>query len=245
MLRLKHRSGLQFACITVGVLAFALAQTRAYASNFVEVDLSSVVNAQFQYLNPGFYPIIGNTTGNQGTGIPFLVAGAPGTNNYWLGSGQSVTVPVGLNAATVYTLTDNIWGTEGLDEYNMTFTSTTGATITEQYIGGQNTKDYNGYNCSTTGCDVTPGAAYWYIQPSTQFGLQVVAWTLPANFGTLASVTITQMPTPTHSNGLGDLAIFAGLTVTPSSATPEPASVLLLVSGLAGIGTKLRRSMRP
>src|ERR1700756_5602151 len=85
MPRLKHQTGLPLACIAIGVLAFALAENRAYASNFVEIDLSSVVNAQFQYLNPGFYSMIGNTTGNQGTGIPFLVAGAPGTNNYWLG----------------------------------------------------------------------------------------------------------------------------------------------------------------
>lgn len=174
----------------------------------------------------------------------YRLTGAPGTNNYWFGAGQSVTVPVGLKAATVYTLTDNIWGTEGLDEYNITFTSTTGSTLTQQYIGGYNTKDYNGYNCSTTGCDVTPGAAYWYIQPGTEFGLQVVAWTLPSNFGTLASVTMTQMPTPIHSNGLGDFAIFAGLTVTPSSATPEPASFLLLATGMAGITAKVRRARK-
>jgi hypothetical protein len=53
-------------------------------------------------------------------------------------------------------------------------------------------------------------------------------------------VTITQMPTPTHSNGLGDLAIFAGLTVE-TAQTPEPSGLALFGTLLGGLGHIVRR----
>jgi hypothetical protein len=180
---------------------------------FDEISIASVVNASFQNLINGgeFNSILGSTTGNQGTGIPFLVANTP--NNYWSGAGgtSSITIPVGVNTSTVYTLADNINGATGNDEYSITFTPTSGSPITEQYVGGVNTKDYNG-NSGTDGTATTPDASYWFIDGAGGQWLQTVAWRLPNGFGTLASVTVTQVNSP-------DGVIFAGLTVVQPGGT--------------------------
>jgi hypothetical protein len=236
-----------------------LAVTPSAFADFTEVDLSSVVNLGFQnswFINGAeFTPILGNTTGNQGTGIPFLVANTPdssgqgGDNNFWfglfggpgnqlVGSPLSVTIPVNVaGATTVYTLADNTFGTAGNNEFSVTFNPLSGSPITENYIGANNTKDYN-LNCATTGCDATPNAQYWFIDADGTQWLQVVAWTLPAGFGTLSSVTINQVDT-------FDGAIFAGLTVaSPATSVPEPASIVMLGVALASLGFLRRRASR-
>lgn len=140
------------------------------------------------------------------------MASTPG--NLWYGLNNSapgsVTIPVGIAATTVYTLTDNVKGTAAADEYSITFTPVSGTPITEQYVGGVNTKDYNN-NPRTDGTDTTPQAAYWFVTSSGSQWMQEVAWTLPAGFGTLASVTMTQ-------ENASDGALFAGLTVGTASS---------------------------
>jgi hypothetical protein len=171
---------------TVVVLcAMVLAVTPSAFADFTEIDLSSVVNLGFQnswFINGSeFTPILGNTTGNQGTGIPFLVANTPdtqgngGNDNFWFGlfggptnqldgSPLSVTIPVNVaGATTVYTLADNTFGLAGNTEFSVTFNPLVGSSITEDYIGANNTKDDN-RNCFTTGCDSTPNAQYWFIR---------------------------------------------------------------------------------
>ena len=124
-------------------------------AGFVQVDLSAYVNLGFQnswFINGAdFAPLIGSTTGSQGSTVPFLVAnpadtlGNGGNNIFWFGlyggpgnqlrgSPLSVTIPVNVaGATTVYTLADNIFGNVGNNEFSVTFTPGTGAPITEQY----------------------------------------------------------------------------------------------------------------
>src|SRR5215831_14250520 len=236
-------------------LVLAMAPT-AFA-NYVTVDLSNYVNLGFTnswFINGfEFSSIIGTTTGNQGSSVPFQVADVPdtsgqgGNNNFWFGlwggpsnqlfgSPLSVTVPINMSGVTtVYTLADNTFGRAGNTEFSVTFTPSSGSPITGFYVGSDNTKDYN-VNCGTTGCDVTPNAAYWFIDgngiyPGDGQWLQLVGWNLPAGFGTLSSITFDQV------DGF-DGAILAGVTL---QTTPEPAGIALLGTCLAGAGFLLRR----
>ena len=189
----------------------ALGAASSAQAAYQTVDLSPYVNLGFTnswFINGDqFAPIIGTTTGNQGSSVPFNVAnvadqsGQGGNNNFWYGlwggpgnqlsgSPLSLTIPLStLGVTTVYTLIDNTFGIQDNLEFSVTFIGENGAE-TESYIGGKNTKDYNS-NCSTTGCTITPDAAYWFIDNSESQWLQVVGWTLPANFG-LQSITFEQ-----------------------------------------------------
>jgi hypothetical protein len=251
----------KFALLIAGTVLVGSAPSAL--ANYIPVDLSNYVNLGFTnswFINGSeFSPIIGTTFGNQGSSVPFMVANSPdtsgqgGNNNFWFGlwggpsnqlfgSPLSVTIPINVSGVTtVYTLADNTFGTAGNEEFDVTFTPTSGSPITGQYIGSNNTKDYN-LNCNTTGCDTTPNAAYWFIDgngiyPGDGQWLQVVGWTLPSNFGTLASVTLSQV------DGV-DGAIIAGLTLQGNPvATPEPASLALLSTCLGGAAFLLRRRL--
>jgi hypothetical protein len=65
--------------------------------------------------------------------------------------------------------------------------------------------------------------------------------TLPSNFGTLASITLTQESST-------DGAIVAGITlhessIIPGPGAPEPATVSLLAAGLLGLAAVRRRKV--
>ncbi|HXQ15815.1 MAG TPA: PEPxxWA-CTERM sorting domain-containing protein, partial [Caulobacteraceae bacterium] len=233
----------------VGALSLVGSVSAARAGT-TTIDLSTYVNEGFTnswFINGGeFAPIVGTTTGNQGTGIPFNVAnpsdGLGGNNNFWFGlySGPgtlfgppgSVKIPISTpNVTKVYTLTDNTFGNESATEFSVTFNGT-GGSITDNYVGGVNTKDYN-LNCGTTGCDTTPNAQYWFVDQDGSQWLQVQQWTLPNGFG-LQSVEFDQV------NG-SDGAILAGLTV--AGGVPEPATwaMILLGVGLVGAGMRVAR----
>jgi hypothetical protein len=230
----------------LAAVLFLLSAPSAFAG-FVPVNLSPYVNLGFQNPNSWFIngneftPILGLTTGNQGSSVPFLVAdavdtlGNGGNDNFWFGlyggpgstlfgAPLSITIPIGFDVSTVHTLADNTFGFAGNNEYSITLTPVTGAPVTFVYVGSDNTRDYNA-SCVTNGCDATPNAADWFVGLSGEQRLQEVAWTVPSGFGTLASITVTQIDT-------FDGAILAGITVEPV-LVPEPATGILAAPLLA------------
>ena len=88
-------------------------------AGYVTVDLSPYVNLGFQnpntwFLNGSeFAPIVGTTTGNQGSAVPFQCAGSlgnGGNNNFWFGLyggpldtlfGSPLTITIPINVAGV------------------------------------------------------------------------------------------------------------------------------------------------
>lgn len=239
--------GVAFAAAIVGSASGAQAA-------LTQIDLSPYVNQGFAnggwFINSGaFSSIVGSTTGNQGSTIPFTVANVNDPNkgalNYWFGlddgSGTnlfgpagSVTIPIAVSGVdTVYTLIDNTFGAAGSTEFSITFNGS-GGPLTLNYVGSDNTKDYNYPNCFTNGCDPTPNATNWFIDPNFGSGLQLVKWNLAPSFG-LTSVTFTQI---NSFNG----AIVAGVTV--NGGVPEPATWSLMIGGFGLAGAALRRRRR-
>jgi hypothetical protein len=229
-------------------LAVLAAATTAHAA-YQTVDLTTYVNQGFNnggwFINGGdFTSLIGTTTGNQGSAVPFLVTDTVDVhNNFWFGLDDgtgtdslfgppgSLTIPVSAtNVSTVYVLADNTFGREGANEFDVVLNGT-GGSLTYHYIGGANTKDYN-WNCNTTGCDVTPGAGYWFVNgdgvgddPGNQW-LQVTGLAAPAG---LTSITFNQID---GTDGL----ILAGVTL----GVPEPAAWTLMIAGFGLAGASLR-----
>ena len=234
----KSNAAAAVVALSLGFASLAHADTHT-------VDLSSIANQTFTnswFIDGGQFAadLPGTTTGNQGSSIPFLVAGAQGGNNFWFGlddgthsnnlSGPpgSVTIPVTVSGVnTVYTLADNVFGNYFVDEFDVTFHGA-GGDLTESYIGGVDTRDYNTPNCNTTGCTPFITAAPWY-NDGGGIVLDMVTWQLPKNFG-LTSMTFTQ-------NDPGDGMILAGVTL----GVPEPATWALMIGGFGLAGAALRR----
>jgi hypothetical protein len=232
----------RFSIVTL--LAFALA-TPALAA-FNEVNLDSYVNANV-LINANTLPI-GLSSGNAGTGIPFLVSASPNSasdSGIWLSSGvpgDNLTVS-GLSISgqeSFYALLNNFYGTLGADEYDITITTAANQTITYKSIGGVDTRDYNANVFTNT---IAATTTEWFNNGIGQ-RYDVRVFSLPVAFAndTITSFKITQVTE-------GDNAIFAGLTFSSEAGSlggvPEPGAWALMITGFAGIGAALRRRRSP
>lgn len=184
----------------------------------------------------------GNQTYN---GQPFDIAGSNGGNNAWFssvaannGSGSvSLTIPVNVSGVvSAYTLMNTFWGQSGASYDAVTFTGSLGTVYTVTLMGNSDIRDYNNYIwTNSTGASGTINAWNNYASGGSQ-RLDEQIFLLPGVFAseTLTSIKITDTGGDTFSR-----LFLAGLTLDTndnSTATPEPASLLLTAAGLMAAG---------
>ena len=219
--------------------AAALLAAASASAQFTTVDISSAVNGNIDR-GTNTFPV-GLSTGNESTGIPFLVSSYPGVGGYagsWIGAGSGSSVTVTVNApgqASFYALLNNYFGTPGADEYNITITATNGDTVTYQSIGGVDTRDFNSNVYTNT---IANSTTPWFDNGVGQ-RLDLREFSLPSSFltETVATFAITQV------NGT-DSALFTGLTFSSQplvSPVPEPETYGLMLAGFSVLGLVARR----
>ncbi|MDR3323598.1 MAG: hypothetical protein LBS89_05270 [Zoogloeaceae bacterium] len=220
--------------VTFAVLSAALSSTANAAPAYTTIDLDNHVTRGIT-INPDTMPI-GQSTGNQGTDIPFDLSASPlnaSHSGIWLASDTGGVLTVDLSAYDLtgqtyfYALLNNFYGTSGVNEYNVTISTLT-QSVTYQSIGNYDTRDYNsstwtnGVLASTT----TP----WYDNGIGQ-RYDVRTFALPSSFAdeAIISFSITQVNSR-------DSAALAGLTFYGSSvaAVPEPETYAMLLGPVWG-----------
>ena len=228
------------------ILALVIDGSAARAA-YTTIDLSSFANASPDR-GEGTYPT-GTTMGNLGSPVPFLLSGMNGVLQNYISptptaSGTLNLAPLGLTGQTTfYALLNNYFGTAGQNEYNVTISTVQGPSVTYQSIGGVDTRDFNANVFTNT---LAPTTLPWFDNGQGQ-RLDLRQFTLPSSFAadTISGFTITQ-------NNTSDSALFSGLTFSTSAgivpvgpvATPEPASLALLMVGVMGVVGMRRRSQR-
>lgn len=182
-------------------------------------------------------------TGNTGTALSNVVFDLlpTYTNNIWLGevAGESITVPINIQGATsVYTLFNTWWGESGLATARVTFNGSAGATQTFVLYGNTDIRDYiqNPYTNSVNG---TTTQMWWTDGDRRRLDAQAFALNSAFASQTLTSMVVTAL------NAEWDVSapILSAVTVQygESPAVPEPATLAMVLPGIAMIGWASRR----
>ena len=222
--------------------AIALAGT-ANAATVVSVDFTK----NHDFIGTFVNPVTGNgVVGNQGTGIAFDIAstgndiwtshgGAPGTVG---ASGtQTLNVATSLEGVDkVHSLMNLWWGSTTPGLTSVSFEAANGFVQTFALTGGVELRDYN-RTASFPNSVSSPMTSTWWLRPDGARRLDMVTFDLDDAFLSSALVGITftdEGARNTHR------AFVAGISAELISTVPVPASLPLLLSGIAG-ATILRR----
>ncbi|HEV2498977.1 MAG TPA: PEP-CTERM sorting domain-containing protein [Terriglobia bacterium] len=251
----KRLLSVTFAWLLAG--AALISSRTAIADAVTNVDLSSHFTNPWTTENNGGAITTGveSGTGNGGTGLTF--SDPRGSYDAILpGNSQTISFAgIALNSdAVVNTLMNQFFGTpNGSVGAAVTFTNSNGDTVIIDLTSGQTIRDYNndGWVNVLSGSDPNVTALQWWgTGDSSKNGngedsqrLDAQTFVLPASWsGTnLVSVTISD---PASQPGYDVLsAMQVDDMTTSTSAVPEPGSMLMMVTGLVGLGLLVRRKV--
>jgi hypothetical protein len=259
----ERQMKIKFGFLAVSLLALVgMVATNAWADDISNINLSSADTGAWSTGVAGYagaYVATAPKNGNTGTGITF----ANWNGNYVeVTQGSTTTInftPITLGSdPVVNSLLNNFWGGSNTQAV-ITFTNSDDATAVYSLVGGQTVRDYNEWTWinTLTGSNSAPGLGsvtaqeWWNNNGSGQYQyasgqyqrLDVQSFVLPAswNGSELDSITIANPDNSSGSDVLSALQV-NGISGT-SAATPEPSSLLLLASGLAGLAGMARRKI--
>ena len=222
-----------------------------------QIDLTPHMNDQLtsQYCcDANLYPTSGSLTN---LGVTFSMASVPqqGTAplDAWRGeyaTNRTLDLLIGMSGITkVYTIMDTRFGYAGdptdptTAQASLTFNYLGGGSVTQYLYGCFNTRDHNpsGYpaGCWALGDPAPVGsnaAQFASFGTNSPVVFDMQTWDLSAYAsGTLTSITFTD-------NGPGvNTSFLRAVTVDTVTATPEPATLALMATGLLAIGGVARR----
>lgn len=243
---------LQTRLALVAVVASAVSAS-ALADSFTELTMPTLNTNMRTFTDGSVYDNLWPTSGSPNPnvlmtagGIPFAFAQSATSGNTafigTFGTTSTLTMTVDKTGITdVYTLINATYSqtTSGNTVGSVVLNFSGGVSVTENLISGDNIRDhyYGNYVNSTTASNVTQ-AAFEANAPGTAH-LDMLTWTVPsADTGReLLNVEFTTTP----NAGVDPVLAAATVGTVTSSPVPEPATSVLLLSGLAALAVRFRR----
>jgi hypothetical protein len=221
--------------------------TSALADSFTTLTMPTLNTNMRTFTDGGVYDNLWPTSGAPNPdvlmtagGIPFAFAqnpaGASGNTAFigTFGTTNTLTMTVDQTGITdVYTLINATYSqtTSGNTLGSVVLNFAGGVSVTENLISGNNVRDhfFGSFVNTTTASNVTQ-AAFETNTPGTAH-LDMQTWSVPSADAGLELLNVQFNTTP----NAGVNALLAAATVGKVSSTPEPASSVLLLGGLAAM----------
>ena len=232
----------------------SLVSASALADSFTTLTMPTLNTNMRTWTDGSVYDNLWPTSGSPNPnllttagGIPFAFAQDADTGNTafvgTFGTTSTLTMTVDRTGITdVYTLINAAYSqtTSGNTVGSVVLNFAGGVSVTENLVSGYNLRDhyYGSFINSTTAPYVTQ-AAFETNAPGTAH-LDMLTWSVPSSDQGRELLNVEFITTP--SAGVDPVLVAATVgTVTSGSSVPEPASGVLLLSGLGALMARLRR----